>query len=65
MRDSDGSVIYNTNLNIMEEPEMYTSIYSPAMAPQFKDRSLESTITLEEKGQVYQPMTSAKITLDD
>jgi hypothetical protein len=49
----------------MEEPEMYTSIYSPAMAPQFKDRSLESTITLEEKGQVYQPMTSAKITLDD
>jgi hypothetical protein len=36
------------------------------MAPHFnKNKSIESTITLEEKNNNYQPMVSAQITLDN
>lgn len=56
-RDSDEEASLYRNdhhLNIAEEPEIQLETEcSPKMAPQFKNKSLESTITLDKENQFY------------
>ena len=60
-RDSDeDSVLYrHQTSNIVEEPEIHfeetagSPYGSPKMAPQFPNKSLESTITLDKVDQIY------------